>query len=88
MKNKIVKEGICAPCGEFKKLSFEHVPPKSAFNNKPLFVQTHGHPIKIKKHGRKAYSLFKFGLIFLAHALLNPLSINDLVNCIKILSCT
>jgi hypothetical protein len=47
-----------------------------------------GNPIKIKKHGRKAYSLFKFGLIFLAHALLNPLSINDLVNCIKILSCT
>jgi hypothetical protein len=32
--------------------------------------------------------LFKFGLIFLAHTLLNPLSINDLENCIKILSCT
>ena len=47
-----------------------------------------GHPIEIKKHGRKAFSLFKFGLIFLAHTLLNPLSINDLENCIKILSCT
>jgi hypothetical protein len=47
-----------------------------------------GHPIEIKKHGRKAYSLFKFGLIFLAHTLLNPLSIKDLENCSKILSCT
>ena len=47
-----------------------------------------GHPIEIKKHGRKAFSLFKFGLIFLAYSLLNPLSINDLANCIKILSCT
>ncbi len=47
-----------------------------------------GHPIKIKKHGRKAFSLFKFGLIFLTHALLNPLSINDLTICIQILSCT
>jgi hypothetical protein len=28
-------------------------------------------PIKIKKHGRRAYSLFKFGLLFIAHALLN-----------------
>ena len=27
-------------------------------------------PIKIKKHGRKAYSFFKYGLIFIAHALL------------------
>ena len=30
-------------------------------------------PIKIKKHRRKAYCLFKYGLIFIAHALLNPL---------------
>ena len=27
-------------------------------------------PIEIKKHGRKAYSFFKYGLIFIAHALL------------------
>jgi hypothetical protein len=45
-------------------------------------------PINIKKHGRRAYSLFKFGLMFLAHALLNPASDKDLRNCIKILSCT
>jgi len=27
-------------------------------------------PIEIKKHGRKAYSFFKYGLIYIAHALL------------------
>jgi hypothetical protein len=47
-----------------------------------------GHPIEIKKHGRRAYSLFTFGLMFLTHALLNPLSIKDLLNYIQILSCT
>jgi hypothetical protein len=47
-----------------------------------------GHPIEIKNHGRKAYSLFKFGLMFIAHALLNPVPNNDLRNCFKILSCT
>lgn len=31
-------------------------------------------PIKIKKHGRKAYSFFKYGLIFIAHALLCSIS--------------
>ena len=44
--------------------------------------------IKIKKHGRKAYSLFKFGLMFIAHALLNPASNSDLGKYFKILSCT
>jgi hypothetical protein len=47
-----------------------------------------GHPIEVKNHGRKAYSLFKFGLMFIAHALLNPVPNNDLRNCFKILSCT
>ena len=45
-------------------------------------------PIKIKKHGRLANSLFKVGLVFVAHALLNPLAIKDLMSCIQILSCT
>lgn len=40
-KNNI--EGNCALCGKFKKLSFEHVPPQAAFNNKPIFIQTHKH---------------------------------------------
>ena len=47
-----------------------------------------GHPIKIKNHGRRAYSIFKFGLMFIAHALLNPLSVKDRVSSIQILSCT
>lgn len=44
-------------------------------------------PIKIKKHGRKAKSLFKYGLTFLA----NVLFANDLDKfreCCKFLSCT
>jgi hypothetical protein len=45
-------------------------------------------PIRIKKHGRLAYSLFKVGLMFVAHALLNPLSVKYLMDCFKILSCT
>ena len=49
---------------------------------------TNGDAIKIKKHGRKAFSLFKYGLIFVAHALLNPMLNNDLKRCFKILSCT
>ncbi len=44
-------------------------------------------PIKIKKHGRKAYSIFKYGLLFIAHALLNAID-KDLRICIKVLSCT
>ena len=28
--------GICHICGEHKKLSFEHVPPKAAFNDSPI----------------------------------------------------
>jgi len=47
-----------------------------------------GHPIEIKKYGRRAYSLFKFGLRFVAYALLNPLSIKDRMSSIQILSCT
>jgi len=28
--------GVCHICGEYTKLSFEHVPPKAAFNSKPV----------------------------------------------------
>lgn len=31
-------EGQCLICGQFRKLSFEHVPPKNAFNNRPIFI--------------------------------------------------
>jgi hypothetical protein len=43
--------------------------------------------IKIKKHGRKAFSFFKYGLIFIAHALLCRI-FADIDIIIKILSCT
>jgi hypothetical protein len=32
------KIGTCCICGKEGKLSFEHVPPRSAFNNHPVFV--------------------------------------------------
>lgn len=44
--------------------------------------------IKIKKHGRRAYSVVKYGLIFIAHALLNPFNKQDFETCKKVLSCT
>jgi hypothetical protein len=34
------KLGKCALCGIHGKLSFEHVPPRSAFNNGPIFIKT------------------------------------------------
>lgn len=33
------REGECCICGKFGKLSFEHVPPESAFNNRPIVLQ-------------------------------------------------
>ncbi len=45
-------------------------------------------PIKIKKHGRKAYSFFKYGLIRVACALNNPINNKDLQRCSNLLSCT
>ncbi|MDR2652348.1 MAG: IS4 family transposase, partial [Prevotellaceae bacterium] len=44
-------------------------------------------PIKIKKHGNKAKSLFKYGLQVISNILLNPLALNSL-NIFKFLSCT
>ncbi|MGM0496186.1 MAG: IS4 family transposase [Bacillota bacterium] len=44
--------------------------------------------IKIKKHGRRAFSFFKYGLIRIAHAILNYADNEDFKECVKILSCT
>ncbi len=44
-------------------------------------------PIKIKKHGRMAKSIFKYGLDYVAYALLNPVNQNN-INLTKFLSCT
>lgn len=45
------------------------------------------YPIKIKKHGRKAKSLFKYGLNFLANALFSY-DIDRFILCCNFLSCT
>jgi hypothetical protein len=45
-------------------------------------------PIKLKKHGRRAYSFFKYGLIRIAHAISNTLDTSSFNDCVKVLSCT
>ncbi|QIE59301.1 hypothetical protein G5B37_06905 [Rasiella rasia] len=37
------KKGTCRICGKFGKLTFEHVPPQSAFNTYPVFFQKSVH---------------------------------------------
>jgi hypothetical protein len=44
-------------------------------------------PIKIKKHGRKAKSFFKYGLTYLANVLFSN-NLDDFIVCCKFLSCT
>ena len=51
-----------------------------------IYVHQHLKPIAIKKHGRKAHSFFKYGLKFIANALLvHP---DRLITFINVLSCT
>jgi hypothetical protein len=38
-----MRKGNCHLCGEFKELSFEHIPPKAAFNDRPILIQKHEH---------------------------------------------
>ncbi|XGV98788.1 MAG: IS4 family transposase [Leptolyngbya sp. BL-A-14] len=47
-------------------------------------------PIALKKHGRRAKSLFRFGLDFLRHLVLNPSVVNEsnFVQSLQLLSCT
>ena len=47
----------------------------------------HLNPIKIKKHGRKAKSIFKNGLDYVANSLLNTVNQN-FIEIISFLSCT
>jgi hypothetical protein len=58
-----VIEGECGLCGEFKPLSFEHVPPRSAFNDKPVFVQSFEHLYNKESHvyGKRMRSNRGFG---------------------------
>lgn len=51
-----------------------------------IYVHQHVKPIVIKKHQRKAHSFFKYGLRFIANALL--VHIDQLLTFINVLSCT
>lgn len=44
-------------------------------------------PIKIKKHGRRAKSIFKYGLTYLASVLFSN-NLEEFIECCKFLSCT
>jgi hypothetical protein len=44
------KKGICRLCGDPKDLSFEHIPPESAFNDHPLVLQTLHDRIQGRSH--------------------------------------
>lgn len=52
------KEGICRICGKHKKLTFEHVPPESAFNSNPIYFQksVHLHDTKSPLYGKRIRS--------------------------------
>ena len=45
MNTKDSNIDLCAICGEKRVMTFEHIPPKSAFNNNPIFIQRHEHLI-------------------------------------------
>lgn len=44
------REAICRVCGNYRKLTFEHVPPQSAFNSNPVFFQK-----SIHLHDKESY---------------------------------
>ena len=52
-----------------------------------VFVNENVKPIKILKHGKRAKSLFKYGLEIIATVLLNPITTIN-VEVFKFLSCT
>jgi hypothetical protein len=55
-------EGTCAVCGQVGKLSFEHVPPQSAFNNKPIYMYNElNFDERAKEMGRRKKSNKGFG---------------------------
>jgi len=51
------------------------------------YIQENVKQIKIKKHQRKAFSIFKYGLNYLNNSLLNPNNMLN-INCLQFLSCT
>lgn len=58
MGGKRMTTGICRLCGEHKKLSFEHIPPRSAFNDHQRVFQT----IEDRLLKNRSHSKFRRGL--------------------------
>ena len=52
-----------------------------------IYLHHNIRPIQIKKHGRRARTLFKYGLDYIANCLLNSLKISD-IDITQFLSCT
>jgi hypothetical protein len=55
-------EGYCRLCGKLRKLSFEHIPPKSAFNNHPRILQTLHDHLDGRSHSKYRRGLGKYSL--------------------------
>ena len=53
-----------------------------------VFVNDYIKPVRILKHGRRAKSLLKYGLEFIARILFNPLASDCEIDIFEILSCT
>ena len=53
-----------------------------------VFVNDYIKPVGILKHGRRAKSLLKYGLEFIARILFNPLASDCEIDIFEILSCT
>lgn len=60
MKNIV---GKCQLCGKHGDLTFEHVPPASAYNNKPIYVQVADHLIESSspRYGKRMKNNKGFG---------------------------
>jgi hypothetical protein len=57
-KNPVL--GICRVCARKAQLTFEHIPPKSAFNNNKFFFTTNIHPLLDKRNARTFEDLTSF----------------------------
>jgi hypothetical protein len=55
-------EGLCRLCGELGKLSFEHVPPKKAFNNHQRLLRTLEDHLSNRSHSKFRRGLGKYSL--------------------------
>lgn len=54
--------GICRLCGEYGKMSYEHIPPKSAFNDQHVVFQTMQDMLVGKSHSKFRQGIGKYSL--------------------------